>query len=828
VADAGGRTLATAFVQIRPKGDNLGPDLRQQTEAAGRNAGTNAGHHFGTAMKTAIKAAGLALAVGAAFVGVKAIGFLREATAGASDLNETVSKAANIFPKSTAELEKFASVSASAFGLSRQQALEGAAGFGNFFNQIGVGEKQSLKMSKALIQLSADLGSFDNADPAQVMASFQSATRGEYDSLQQFIPTVNAAAIQTEALRITHKRSVKELTDADKALALYNVAMRDAGKATGDFARTQDGLANQQRIAAAGIKDLKDRIGTALLPVVTEFAHIFTAQLLPALNAVWTKYGPGATRALQALATGISAMMAAFREGDVTSDGFVGTMERIGVAARNIGPTIRGVIADVKAWFAAQGGGQGGELSVNLKSAADSAKELLPVVKEFISSLPQLSDVVNVAATAMGFLADHTEELKAMMPLLVAGFIAYKGAQVAAHLAALAAVPTKIAEVIINRQLVASNRALIASRVQLTATTEVATVATAANTGVESVGVLTRARAVAAMVAQRVAMVAVRTATIAWTAVQWLLNVALTANPIGLIIIAIAALVAVVVLIATKTTWFQTAWKFAWGGIKAAAKAVVDWFVNTAWPFLQKVWDGIVLTVRVAIAIWTGYMNLIRSIVQAVFRFIADFISDRIAFVVAVVRRVREIVTLFRDAFNRVNAAIVDRVSAAIAFVRSIPGRIRSAVGNLGSLLYNAGRDIIQGLLNGITGMIDKLKGQLQKLTNLLPDWKGPLSRDLTILAPSGEAVMAGFMRGIDTKVPTLQAKLRDITNSLAQPIPGAGGSAATAGAADAALRLHPADLRQLAEMLGEVMYRAIGLSGSGDARSSQLFVRGA
>ena len=58
---------------------------------------------------------------------------------------------------------------------------------------------------------------------------------------------------------------------------------------------------------------------------------------------------------------------------------------------------------------------------------------------------------------------------------------------------------------------------------------------------------------------------------------QWLLNAALTANPIGLIIVAVAALVAIIVLIATKTTWFQDLWRAAWGGIKKAASAVWDW-----------------------------------------------------------------------------------------------------------------------------------------------------------------------------------------------------------------------------------------------------------
>jgi hypothetical protein len=62
-----------------------------------------------------------------------------------------------------------------------------------------------------------------------------------------------------------------------------------------------------------------------------------------------------------------------------------------------------------------------------------------------------------------------------------------------------------------------------------------------------------------------------------WIAVQTILNVVMALNPIGLIIIAVAALIAIIVIIATRTTWFQRLWKAAWGGIKSAASAVWDW-----------------------------------------------------------------------------------------------------------------------------------------------------------------------------------------------------------------------------------------------------------
>jgi hypothetical protein len=61
------------------------------------------------------------------------------------------------------------------------------------------------------------------------------------------------------------------------------------------------------------------------------------------------------------------------------------------------------------------------------------------------------------------------------------------------------------------------------------------------------------------------------------TAAQWLWNIAMDANPLGLIVLAIAAVIAIIVLIATKTTWFQDLWKATWGWVKKAASNVWDW-----------------------------------------------------------------------------------------------------------------------------------------------------------------------------------------------------------------------------------------------------------
>ncbi|ORL01006.1 hypothetical protein A6F56_01260 [Prescottella equi] len=77
----------------------------------------------------------------------------------------------------------------------------------------------------------------------------------------------------------------------------------------------------------------------------------------------------------------------------------------------------------------------------------------------------------------------------------------------------------------------------------------------------------------------------IQIATVAWNVAQMILNGTMMLNPIGLIVAAIAGLVAAVVLIATKTTWFQTIWDTVWNAIKAAW----DW----VWGVLQAGFNGL-------------------------------------------------------------------------------------------------------------------------------------------------------------------------------------------------------------------------------------------
>jgi hypothetical protein len=185
----------------------------------------------------------------------------------ASDLQESQSKVSVVFGKSAGDIERWSKTSAQAMGLSQAAALESAGTFGNLFTAMGMGKAPSADMSKSLTQLAGDLASFNNADPEEVLVNLRAGLMGEAEPLRKFGVQLSAARIEQEAMAMGLKKTNGEFTAAQKAQAAYSIIMQDTTKAQGDFARTSDGAANQQRILKAELTNAAAAIGSKLIPI---------------------------------------------------------------------------------------------------------------------------------------------------------------------------------------------------------------------------------------------------------------------------------------------------------------------------------------------------------------------------------------------------------------------------------------------------------------------------------------------------------------------------------------------------------------------------------
>lgn len=234
----------------------------------------------------------------------------------------------------------------------------------------------------------------------------------------------------------------------------------------------------------------------------------------------------------------------------------------------------------------------------------------------------------------------------------------------------------------------------------------------------------------AATAAWNAIMVVVRAATAAWAGAQWLLNAAMSANPIGIVVIAIAALVAAIVIAWRNCETFRNIVKAVWEAIKSAFSAGVEWIKGAL------AWFG---SLPGKFAAWIGGAK----------------------------------------------DAIVRKFGEAVSWVRGLPGRIMSAIGSLGSLLASSGRALVDGFLRGIKGAWGRVTGWvrsgMQKLRNLWPfspAKDGPFS-GTGYVTHSGRALTEDFASSLRAGMGNVAAAASAVVAAARAPFTGGGLAAA-------------------------------------------------
>jgi hypothetical protein len=241
---------------------------------------------------------------------------------------------------------------------------------------------------------------------------------------------------------------------------------------------------------------------------------------------------------------------------------------------------------------------------------------------------------------------------------------------------------------------------------------------------------------VAAVTVARFAMMAARAVIWAATmAAQWLIAM----GPIGWIIAAVIALVALIIIY--------------WDEIKAATLKVWSWiteflrgFVTGALSILQGL-----AAIPGKIADWFGQAKdwAIRKLVEMTL-WVAGLpgrIGKALSGLLGVVRQ------RAASAFQAFRNAAVQRAIALVTWVQGLPGRISRGIGSLAGLLVGKGRDVVTGLWNGIQSMGGWIRSKLIGWAKAMVP--GPIAKALGISSPSkvtaaqGRWIARGLIDGL-------------------------------------------------------------------------------
>jgi biotin carboxyl carrier protein len=212
-------------------------------------------------------AAGAGVVLGAALVsGAK------KGIESAVDLEEQMNKTRVVFRGSEKEILRWSKTTAMSLGISRREALAATGTLGNMLVPMGLARDRAAEMSKRMVQLAADMASFNNADPSDTLDALRSGLAGETEPLRRFGVDLRVAALEAFAMSKGIKVSYQEMSNAQRTTLQYKKILSDTKDAQGDFGRTSGSLANQQRQLSAIFDDMIGKLGKKLLPVLNQAA----------------------------------------------------------------------------------------------------------------------------------------------------------------------------------------------------------------------------------------------------------------------------------------------------------------------------------------------------------------------------------------------------------------------------------------------------------------------------------------------------------------------------------------------------------------------------
>lgn len=265
-------------------------------------------------------ARGLTLAAGAGIAGFLVLA--GKATDAASDLNESINAIEKTFGPAVDKIKSFGRVSAEQVGLSRRAFNELATPVGAMLRNAGLGVDETAQATINLTKRAADMASVFNTDVKDSMTAIQAALRGESDPIERYGVNMSAAAVEAEAMAMGVKKSWNEMSTQEKAAARLSLLFKQTSRVAGDFADTSNQVANAERIARAKGEELAAMFGQKLLPIKAKAIGL-------ALDLMRNLGDLG------------GAFKAAFSGEGITSNGLTGFMERLGVVARAVWPTLQ-------------------------------------------------------------------------------------------------------------------------------------------------------------------------------------------------------------------------------------------------------------------------------------------------------------------------------------------------------------------------------------------------------------------------------------------------------------------------------------------------------
>ncbi len=413
----GNEASLEVIMRARDELSNVLRDAGKETENFGRKAdGLGA-----TLRRVGEIAAGFLSARVIGDMGGRVTKFFGDATAGATNLEQSLGAIDQIFEGSAETIHAWANEAAQAAGLSRNSYNELASFSGTVFKGMGLDMQAATQQTGALVQRGADLAAMFGGTASEAVTALNSAMVGNTEAVRKYGITLTAIDIQERALAETGKTKASALTQAEKQMATYSLLMERSGVAAGQFARESDTAAGAAARQAAAAENMAARVGEYLLPLQVKWREaqlalvtVVVTRVLPALERLGDfvrtvgERIAGSRPAIAGIAAVIAAaLVPALIAGATAAGSFVVGMVAAAAPVIAIGAAIGGLVAAV-VWL-------GENWDMVFSKMPEPVQNALNAVKSFAEGF------VNVLQTAFNWLIDQLNKIEFDIPDWVPG-----------------------------------------------------------------------------------------------------------------------------------------------------------------------------------------------------------------------------------------------------------------------------------------------------------------------------------------------------------------------------------------------------------------------
>lgn len=203
----------------------------------------------------------------------------KSAISDAEDMQNAMGKNKTVFGDNAGAVVDWAKTVTDQFGLSKQEAINGADTFGQMFNTMGVGINTSEQMSTKLVGLASDMAAFKGVDPTEMLNELQAGLVGRGMDLKKFGIDLSATKVNAEALALGFKPVNGVFTDAQLVQARYAIILQDTDKIQGYYASHTGDASEAQNNLNKAWTDALGTVGTDLLPIFVKLVQVLTSIL---------------------------------------------------------------------------------------------------------------------------------------------------------------------------------------------------------------------------------------------------------------------------------------------------------------------------------------------------------------------------------------------------------------------------------------------------------------------------------------------------------------------------------------------------------------------